>query len=175
MLGRQTGDQSQLFYLFNLERRIPAGHLLRRINPAGAKLGYRQQSNRAQRLQRLHHLGGVIKVPVPGQTTPNNIKTMTRPSGTPSNHNRIGMDCSHFQQAVLDSSKLFWIFNAETSCGVPADERPHHDSGTHLGVDELNYLGKQIKGDLTMPILLFAGIPILLVGGGFVIYKLVGA
>ena len=24
MMGRQTGDQSQLFYLFNLERRIPA-------------------------------------------------------------------------------------------------------------------------------------------------------
>ena len=39
MMGRQTGDQSQLFYLFylfylfNLERRIPAGQLLRRINP----------------------------------------------------------------------------------------------------------------------------------------------
>ena len=33
MMGRQTGDQSRLFYLFNLERRIPAGHLLRRINP----------------------------------------------------------------------------------------------------------------------------------------------
>src|ERR1700684_1413485 len=33
MMGRQTGDQSQLFYLFNLERRIPAGHLVRRINP----------------------------------------------------------------------------------------------------------------------------------------------
>ena len=33
MMGRQTGDQSQLFYLFNLERRIPANHLLRRINP----------------------------------------------------------------------------------------------------------------------------------------------
>ena len=33
MMGRQTGDQSQLFYLFNLERRIPTGHLLRRINP----------------------------------------------------------------------------------------------------------------------------------------------
>ena len=28
MMGRQTG-----VYLFNLERRIPAGHLLRRINP----------------------------------------------------------------------------------------------------------------------------------------------
>jgi len=34
MMGRQTGDQSQLFYLFNLERRIPASHLLRLINPA---------------------------------------------------------------------------------------------------------------------------------------------
>jgi hypothetical protein len=33
MMGRQTGDQSQLFYLFNLEERLPAGHLLRRINP----------------------------------------------------------------------------------------------------------------------------------------------
>jgi transposase len=33
MMGRQTGDQSQLFYLFNLERRIPVRHLLRRINP----------------------------------------------------------------------------------------------------------------------------------------------
>jgi transposase len=33
MMGRQTGDQSQLFYLFNLEKRIPARHLLRLINP----------------------------------------------------------------------------------------------------------------------------------------------
>jgi transposase len=33
MMGRQTGDQSQLFYLFNLEQRIPPHHLLRRINP----------------------------------------------------------------------------------------------------------------------------------------------
>jgi transposase len=33
MMGRQTGDQSQLFYLFNLEDRIPSRHLLRRINP----------------------------------------------------------------------------------------------------------------------------------------------
>ena len=33
MMGRQTGDQSPLFYLFNLEERIPANHLLRRINP----------------------------------------------------------------------------------------------------------------------------------------------
>src|SRR4029078_697254 len=33
MMGRQTVDQSQLFYLFNLEKRIPSGHLLRRINP----------------------------------------------------------------------------------------------------------------------------------------------
>ena len=33
MMGRQTVDQSQLFYLFNLEERIPEGHLLRRINP----------------------------------------------------------------------------------------------------------------------------------------------
>jgi transposase len=33
MMGRQTGDQSQLFYVFNLEERIPDRHLLRRINP----------------------------------------------------------------------------------------------------------------------------------------------
>jgi transposase len=33
MMGRQTCDQSQLFYLFNLEARIPERHLLRRINP----------------------------------------------------------------------------------------------------------------------------------------------
>jgi transposase len=38
MMGRQSGDQSQLFYLFNLERRIPAGHLLRRINPVVTRL-----------------------------------------------------------------------------------------------------------------------------------------
>src|SRR5882724_8500874 len=33
MMGRQTSDQSQLFYLFNLEARIPERHLLRRLNP----------------------------------------------------------------------------------------------------------------------------------------------
>jgi transposase len=33
MMGRQRGDQRQLFYLFNLEDRIPPDHLLRRINP----------------------------------------------------------------------------------------------------------------------------------------------
>jgi transposase len=33
MMGRQTSDQNQLFYLFNLEERIPSSHLLRRINP----------------------------------------------------------------------------------------------------------------------------------------------
>jgi len=33
MMGRQSGDQSQLFYVFNLEDRIPDRHLLRRINP----------------------------------------------------------------------------------------------------------------------------------------------
>ena len=32
MMSWQTGDQSQLFYLFNLEGRIPANDLLRRIN-----------------------------------------------------------------------------------------------------------------------------------------------
>src|SRR6476659_6363416 len=33
MMGRRTVDQSQLFYLFNLEEHIPADHLLRRLNP----------------------------------------------------------------------------------------------------------------------------------------------
>src|SRR5262245_7622796 len=33
MMGRQTVDQSQLFYLFNLEEQILADHLLRRLNP----------------------------------------------------------------------------------------------------------------------------------------------
>jgi transposase len=33
MMGRQTVDQSQLFYLFNLEEHLPADHLLRRLNP----------------------------------------------------------------------------------------------------------------------------------------------
>jgi len=33
MMGRQTVDQSQLFYLFNLEEQIPADHLLCRLNP----------------------------------------------------------------------------------------------------------------------------------------------
>jgi transposase len=38
MMGRQTSDQSQLFYLFNLERRIPASHLLCRINPVVSQI-----------------------------------------------------------------------------------------------------------------------------------------
>ncbi len=45
MMGRQTGDQSQLFYLFNLEDRIPLRHLLRRINPIVTEVlvGLREQ------------------------------------------------------------------------------------------------------------------------------------
>src|SRR6188472_4258845 len=38
MMGRQTGEQSQLFYLFNLERRILGHHLLRRMNPIVMRL-----------------------------------------------------------------------------------------------------------------------------------------
>ena len=38
MMGQQTSDQSKLFYLFNLERRIPAGHLSRRINPVVTRI-----------------------------------------------------------------------------------------------------------------------------------------
>src|SRR5947208_6397967 len=45
MMGRQEADQGQLFYLVNLERRVPADHLLRRINPAVAQimLGVREK------------------------------------------------------------------------------------------------------------------------------------
>ncbi len=32
MMGRQTADQRQLFYQFNLDERVPAGHLLRRFD-----------------------------------------------------------------------------------------------------------------------------------------------
>ncbi len=32
MMGRQTRDQGRLFYEFHLEDRVPANHLLRRIN-----------------------------------------------------------------------------------------------------------------------------------------------
>ncbi len=38
MTGRQTNDQSQLFYVFNLEKRISASHLLLRINPIVTRL-----------------------------------------------------------------------------------------------------------------------------------------
>jgi transposase len=38
MMGRQKVDQGQLFYLFNLEKRIPSGHLLRRMNPIVARI-----------------------------------------------------------------------------------------------------------------------------------------
>jgi hypothetical protein len=36
MIGRQTVDQSQQFYLFNLDDRIPAHHLLRRVSPCAS-------------------------------------------------------------------------------------------------------------------------------------------
>jgi transposase len=38
MMGRQKVDQSELFYLFNLEGRVPAHHLLRRINPVVTRI-----------------------------------------------------------------------------------------------------------------------------------------
>jgi transposase len=45
MMGRQTVDQSQLFYLFNLEKRMPERHLLRRINPVVGRIlaGFRER------------------------------------------------------------------------------------------------------------------------------------
>ena len=39
MMGRQTGDQRQLFYAFNLDQLIPEGHRLRRINPIARRCG----------------------------------------------------------------------------------------------------------------------------------------
>jgi transposase len=38
MMGRQTSDQSQLFYLFHRERRIPASHRLRLIDPVLSRI-----------------------------------------------------------------------------------------------------------------------------------------
>jgi transposase len=52
MMGRQTGDQSQLFYLFNLEERIPANHLLRRINPIVTRVLGRSTRETGALLQR---------------------------------------------------------------------------------------------------------------------------
>ena len=40
MMGRQTADQARLFYEFHLDERVPADHLLRRIDVfAAAALG----------------------------------------------------------------------------------------------------------------------------------------
>jgi hypothetical protein len=68
MMGRQTGDQSQLFYLFNLEERIPANHLLRRINPVVtwvlAELRSRPPSTPA-----IHH-GVACIIPIVGRNMP---------------------------------------------------------------------------------------------------------
>ena len=61
MMGRQRGDHSQLFYLFNLEGRVPANHLLRRINPVVTRVltdlreklaPFYSDINRAQHLSR---------------------------------------------------------------------------------------------------------------------------
>ena len=47
MMGRQMVDQSQLFYLFNLEEQIPADHLLRRLNPIVTRVLVDLRTNRA--------------------------------------------------------------------------------------------------------------------------------
>ena len=60
MMGRQTGDQSQLFYLFNLEQRIPAGHLLRRINPVVTRVLADQREKLAPSIARSAALSSVI-------------------------------------------------------------------------------------------------------------------
>ena len=38
MMGRQAVDQSQLFYLFNLEEHIPTDHLPRRHTPLATRV-----------------------------------------------------------------------------------------------------------------------------------------
>ena len=43
MMGRQAVDQSQLFYLFNLEEHIPKDHFLRRINPIVTRADLRER------------------------------------------------------------------------------------------------------------------------------------
>jgi hypothetical protein len=52
-MGRQKVDQSRLFYLFNLEGRIPAHHLLRRIARL-ARREARRSSVAAPRSNLLH-------------------------------------------------------------------------------------------------------------------------
>jgi hypothetical protein len=47
MMGRQTVDQSQLFYLFHLEEQIPADHLLRRLNLIVTRVLVDLRTNRA--------------------------------------------------------------------------------------------------------------------------------
>jgi transposase len=63
MLGRQIADQSQLVYLFDLDERIPARHLLRLINPTGTLLaGVREKptfSNRRAHLREPSQWGGI--------------------------------------------------------------------------------------------------------------------
>jgi hypothetical protein len=51
-----------------------------------------------------------------------------------------------------------------------ADERPR---GTRLSVK--SYFKRRRTREINMPILLFTGIPVLLVGGGYIIYKVIGA
>ena len=45
MMGRQTADQARLFYEFHLDERVPADHLLRRVDVfASAALGDLRQT-----------------------------------------------------------------------------------------------------------------------------------
>ena len=46
-MGRQTVDQSQLFYLFHLEEQIPADHLLRWLNLIVTRVLVDLRTNRA--------------------------------------------------------------------------------------------------------------------------------
>ena len=59
--NRQTGDQSQLFYLFNLERRIPAGHFSRRISPVVTRILVELREKLAPFIARL---AGLRSIPI---------------------------------------------------------------------------------------------------------------
>ena len=61
MMGRQAVDQSQLFYLFNLEQRIPAEHLLRRLNPIVAQVLADLRTTLAPFYSEIGRLGAIVQ------------------------------------------------------------------------------------------------------------------
>ena len=110
MMGRQTGDQSQLFYLFNLEDRIPASRLLRRINPVVTRvLNAQKFGDQEQRVEGVVRHGGsltssgaIIRVPInavsrhcsvndtPASPPPSQISQQGRPALSSCKMNSFG-------------------------------------------------------------------------------------